>query len=115
MQTRVLSSTTMIGDKVRNNEGDELGTVEEIVVDLDEGEVAYVVLAAGGFLGMGEKFFALPWDAVTVDTDAHEFLVPIAKETLENAPGFDKDNWPDFADREYSALIYRHYGFEPRW
>jgi len=110
-----LSAGTLKGDDIRNSEGDALGTLEEIVIDTDAGRVAYGVLAAGGFLGMGEKFFAIPWDMVTVDTDNHELVVDLDKKTLEDAPGFDKDNWPDTTDMSWVVDVYRYYGREPYW
>jgi len=110
-----LSAATLKGDDIRNPAGDALGTLEEIIIDTDAGRVAYGVLAAGGFLGMGEKFFAIPWDLLTVDTDNHELVVDLDKEMLEEAPGFDKDNWPDTTDMSWVVDVYRYYGREPYW
>jgi len=115
MQPTSLSASTLKGDKVRNPQGDDLGHLEEIVIDLDGGRVSYAVLASGGFLGLGDKFFAIPWDMLTVDTDNHELILDVPKETLENAPGFDKDNWPDAHDRSWMVDVYRYYGREPYW
>ena len=94
---RVLSATTMIGDKVVNPDGEELGTLKELMIDLDEGRVNYAVLSFGGFLGMGDKLFAIPWQALTLNAEKHNFILNVDKEQLENAPGFDKDNWPQSA------------------
>ncbi len=110
-----LSAGTLTGDKIRNPHGDQLGHLEEIVIDLDNGRVAYAVLAAGGFLGLGEKFFALPWDLITVDTETHELVVDLDQELLETAPGFDKDNWPATHDNSWLSDVYRFYGREPYW
>lgn len=115
MTTKALSASTITGDDVRNTDGEKLGNLEEIVIDLDGGRVSYAVLAAGGFLGLGDKFFAIPWDLLTVDTDAHEVVVDVSKELLENAPGFDKDNWPEIDDRNWIGDVYRYYGREPYW
>jgi len=65
----VLSASTLSGDTVRNAAGDDLGSVKEIMVDIPSGRVAYAVLSFGGFLGMGDKLFAVPWSALTVDED----------------------------------------------
>ena len=92
--TNVLSASTLIGDTIRNRQGEELGSLEEIMIDLDSGRVAYAVLSFGGFLGLGDKYFAIPWQALFVDTEKEEIVLDISKEKLENAPGFDKDNWP---------------------
>jgi sporulation protein YlmC with PRC-barrel domain len=113
--TRALSASTITGDPVKNANGDDLGNIEEIVIDLDSGRVAYAVLAAGGFLGLGEKFFAIPWDMVTVDLDNKEVVLDLEKELLEKAPGFDKDNWPEASDRTYLSDVYRYYERTPYW
>lgn len=115
METMALSAGTLKGDKARNPEGEELGQIEEIVIDLNRGRVAYVVLASGGFLGMGDKYFAVPWDMLTVDTENKEVVVNVAKEVLEQAPGFDKDNWPDPSDHTWLSDMYTHYGSDPYW
>lgn len=115
MQPTALSASTMTGDKVRNPDGDDLGHLEEIVIDLEGGRVSYAVLASGGFLGLGDKFFAVPWDLLSVDTDNEEMILDVSKETIENAPGFDKDNWPDSNDRSWVVDVYRYYGRTPYW
>jgi len=87
------------------------------MIDLDEGRIAYVVLSFGGFLGMGNKLFAIPWEALILDTDQHVFILNVDRERLENAPGFDKDNWPDNAKYEAGWLfdVYEYYGYLPYW
>jgi sporulation protein YlmC with PRC-barrel domain len=114
---RVLSATTIIGDKVVNTAGEQLGTIKELMIDLDGGLIAYAVLSFGGILGMGDKLFAIPWEAFTIDTDNHTFILNVDKEVLENAPGFDKDNWPDNAKYEAGWLlgVYEYYGYSPYW
>jgi sporulation protein YlmC with PRC-barrel domain len=114
---RVLSATTIIGDKVINTAGEQLGTIKELMIDLDGGLIAYAVLSFGGILGMGDKLFAIPWEAFTIDTDNRTFILNVDKEVLENAPGFDKDNWPDNAKYEAGWLlgVYEYYGYSPYW
>jgi sporulation protein YlmC with PRC-barrel domain len=111
----VLSAGTLTGDTVRNQEGEELGKLEEIMIDLDEGRVAYAVLSFGGFMGMGNKLFAIPWEALTVDTANKEIVLNVQKEILDNAPGFDKDNWPQTGDRQWLVDVYSYYGYDPYW
>jgi len=111
---KVLSATTLIGDDVVNSKGEDLGSIEELMIDLDEGRVAYAVLSFGGFLGLGDKYFAIPWDALTVDTVNERFILNVHKDTLKDAPGFDKDNWPEVTP-DYAMRIYSYYGFEPYW
>jgi sporulation protein YlmC with PRC-barrel domain len=112
---RVLSAGSLAGDRVRNNAGEDLGKIEELMIDIHSGRVAYAVLSFGGFLGMGNKLFAVPWHALAVDLDNHEFVLDVSRETLENAPGFDKSDWPDMANPDWGAQIHKHYGRTPYW
>jgi sporulation protein YlmC with PRC-barrel domain len=115
MEIQSLSASTITGDLVRNPDGDKLGHIEELVIDLEDGRVNYAVLSSGGFLGVGDKLFAIPWDMISVDTERKEIVLDLSKEALESAPGFDKDNWPDIHDRTWVGEVYRHYGREPYW
>lgn len=112
---RILSTSTLAGDKVRNLSGEDLGKIEDIMLDVSAARVAYAVLSFGGFLGMGDKLFAIPWQALSLDTENKCFVLDVPKSQLENAPGFDKDNWPDMADRTWGSEIYAHYGHQPYW
>src|SRR6266545_1040910 len=87
----VMDAGTLIGDKVVNAQGESLGEIEAIMLDVESGRIAYAVLSFGGFLGMGTKLFALPWSALTLDTDEKQFILDFPKDKLENAPGFDKN------------------------
>ena len=116
---QVLSATTIVGDKVLNTAGEQLGNIKDLMIDLDDGQIAYAVLSFGGFLGMGDKLFAIPWEALTLDLDTadHAFILDMDKEVLKNAPGFDKDDWPGTAEYEAGWLldIYEYYGYSPYW
>jgi sporulation protein YlmC with PRC-barrel domain len=111
----VLSAGTVTGDKVVNPAGDELGKIEEIMLDIEGDRVAYAVLSFGGFLGIGDKHFAVPWKSLKLDAKNERFVLNESKERLENAPGFDKDKWPDFADRSFGAKIYDYYNVPTYW
>jgi len=100
---------------VVNYQGEDLGKIEEIMIDLDRGRVAYVVLSFGGFLGVGDKLFAIPWQAFSVDTTQKRLVLNADKELLEKAPGFDKNNWPDMADLSLGSTLYGYYGYKPYW
>jgi sporulation protein YlmC with PRC-barrel domain len=112
---RVLSASTLEGDSVRNSAGDDLGKVDEIMIDIPTGRVAYAVISFGGFLRMGNKLFAVPWSVLKLDEDEKRFILDVDKKTLENAPGFDKDNWPDMADETWRSQLYSYYGATPYW
>jgi sporulation protein YlmC with PRC-barrel domain len=90
-----LTASSVIGDKVYNHLDEDLGDIKEIMLDISNGSVEYVVLEYGGFLGMGSKFFAIPFGAFEIDTKRHAFILRQTKDVLEKAPGFDKDHWPE--------------------
>src|ERR1035438_6401807 len=99
----VLAADTLTGDKVVNRQKEDLGTIEHLMIDVEQGRIAYAVLSFGGFLGMGDKLFAIPWSALAVDTVERQFILNVDKKLLERAPGFDKDHWPNMADRTWGA------------
>lgn len=104
-----LSANTLKGNKVRNPKGENLGTVEDFVLDTSTGEVSYAVLSFGGVMGLGDKLFAVPLQAMQTDTEHHEFILDESKERLERAPGFDKDHWPDTADDKWHQQVRTYY------
>ena len=105
---KVLSASTLKNEKVVNAAGEDLGKMAEYLIDLQSGRIAYCVLSFGGVLGMGDKLFAVPWSALTLDTEKKCFVLNVDKEHLKNAPGFDKDNWPDMGTPvKLAATAYR--------
>lgn len=113
----VISAGTVKGDKIRNAKGEDLGDLKELMIDTDTGRIAYAVISFGGFLGLGDKLFAVPWEALTLDTENHAFILNVSKEKLENAPGFEKDNWPSTVEYKSGWLVdvYQFYGHRPYW
>lgn len=106
-----LRSSELIGLNVKNSQGQDLGEVEDFVIDVKDGRVAYLALSFGGFLGIGDKLFAVPFDQVKFHhgTDETYVMYDISKERLANAPGFDSDNWPDLNDPQWRKRIDDHY------
>ena len=92
---KFLTASSVIGDKVFNHAEERLGTIKDIMLDLTGGTIEYFVIEMGGFLGIGEKFFAVPSTLLRVDPANERFILNQNKETLQNAPGFDKDHWPE--------------------
>lgn len=111
----VLAAETLQGDDVINQQGEKLGSIEDIMLDVRSGKVAYAVLSFGGILGMGDKLFAIPWAALTLDADRKCFVLDVPKDRLQNAPGFDKDHWPSMADQSWATQVYSYYNQEPYW
>lgn len=111
----ILSATSLIGDDVVNSAGEDLGKVEDFMLDLEHGRIRYTVLSFGGFLGMGDKLFAIPPERLRIDTENHRMVLDMDRERLERAPGFDKDDWPDTGDNVWQTEVYEFYGSTPYW
>lgn len=115
LEPRVLAADTLTGEKVVNLQQEDLGKIEHLMIDLGTGRIAYAVLSFGGFLGMGDKLFAIPWSALALDTLEKQFILNVDKELLKHAPGFDKDHWPNMADHAWGAKMFTYYGATPYW
>jgi sporulation protein YlmC with PRC-barrel domain len=101
---KVLTASILKGDKVTNTKGEDLGTVEEIMLDLEHGRIAYVVLSFGRVNWMpNDKLFAVPWDALSISFHDKKFILNVSKETLKSAPGFNRNKWPEVADFSWLA------------
>lgn len=112
---RVLSAEKIIGNQVVNAKGEQLGTIKDLVIDLDDAQIAYAVLSFGGFMGLGDKLFAIPLEALIFDAQTETAVLDVTREVLKNAPGFDKDRWPASAQYEAGWLLdmYEYYGYSP--
>lgn len=104
-----LSATSLNGTGVRNAQGEDLGKVEDLMINTTTGAVDYAVMSFGGFLGIGDKLFAVPLQALRVDTKDEALILDETKERLEKAPGFNKDNWPNHADNKWSNEVRSYY------
>ena len=112
---KVLSTSSLNGTHIHNPDGEHLGELKEIMLDSETGNVAYAVLSFGGFLGLGNKLFAIPWSILTVDLDNEVIIADLDKEMLKDAPGFDKDNWPMTPEPEWLDSVYSYYNAVPYW
>jgi sporulation protein YlmC with PRC-barrel domain len=106
----LMGADTLIGDDVYNHKDEDLGDIKEIMLDMRTGQIAYAVLSFGGIMGMGEKLFAVPWQSLRLDTANKRFVLDVEKDRLQNAPGFDKDHWPDMSDQNWTSQINTFYG-----
>ena len=103
----VLKASDLLGMNVEGIDGKKLGDIKDLVIDPEEGAVEYAVLEFGGFAGIGDKYFAVPWEALHLDHTNKKLSLDVHKKDLKNAPGFDKNNWPDLGLSE--VLIYEFY------
>jgi sporulation protein YlmC with PRC-barrel domain len=112
----VVTASKIIGETVVNRQGENVGKIQELVIDAGKNRIAYAVLSFGGFLGMGTKLFAMPWEAFEFSTEENKLVLNVDKEKLKAAPGFEKDdNWPDFSDTLWGESIYNYYDYSPPW
>ncbi len=107
---RLMGADTLIGNSVVNSVEEDLGDIKEIMLNVATGQISYAVLSFGNFLGMGGKLFAVPWSVLTLDTVNKRFILDADKESLKDAPGFDKDDWPDMADANWAKNLHSFYG-----
>jgi hypothetical protein len=107
---RVLSAAKLTGSRIRNAAHEPLGTLEEIMIDVPSGRVAFAIFAFGGVLGIGSKLFAVPWEGLTYDEPSREFILDVDRSLFETAPGIDPSHWPDMSDPAWEADLYRFYG-----
>jgi sporulation protein YlmC with PRC-barrel domain len=106
----LMGADTLLGNDVYNGAGENLGTIKEFMIDMTGGRIAYAVLSFGGFLGMGDRLFAVPWQALKLDTANKRFTLNVGKDKLKTAPGFDKDHWPSMADQAWATDVHAFYG-----
>jgi sporulation protein YlmC with PRC-barrel domain len=108
-------SSKIAGMTVKNSRNQDLGQIEDLVID-DRGHVRYAAISFGGFLGFNNKYFAVPWKALKIKHDAgssaHYVELNVTKESLEQAPGFPSDKWPDFANTEMNKKIEAYWNRE---
>ena len=103
----VLKASDLIGMNVQGTDGKKLGDIKDLVIDPEDGGVQYAVLDFGGFAGIGDKYFAVPFEALQLDKTNKKLSLDIHKKDLKDAPGFDKNNWPDLNLQQ--VVIYEFY------
>ena len=106
---RLISSDRVEGTAVYSAKGEKIGTIDHLMIGERSGRVEYAVMSFGGFLGMGESYHPLPWEALDYDTDKDGYVVDVDKERLQQAPSYGEDQRPDY-DRDYGQAIYSYYG-----
>jgi sporulation protein YlmC with PRC-barrel domain len=114
MSGRVWRATKLVNANVKDAKGEKIGEIDDLVIDKNEGSVAYGVLSFGGFLDIGDKLFAVPFAALVRTDDEEVVVLNVTKEQLQAAPSFGKDKWPDFT-REYGTTVHEYYKTPPYW
>jgi len=116
--SHTLRTSDIIGLAVKNKNHEDVGKIDDLVIDMKTGEVRYIALSYGGLAGIGSKLFAVPWQSMTFmygepnKANSRHFMFDVTKEQLENAPGFDSSHWPNVGDTKWSSSIDKHYKIE---
>lgn len=110
MKSRIISSSTITGQNVYNMEDENIGDIKDLMINLNNSKVEYAVISFGGFMGIGNKLFAMPLKVFQFSDNDDTIRLDISKEKLENAPSFDKDNWPKTSDNDFIDSVNNHYG-----
>jgi sporulation protein YlmC with PRC-barrel domain len=107
----VYRASQITGMPVMNREKEDLGKIDDLVLDLQSGEIRYAALSFGGVLGLGDKLFAIPWHALKLrnEADKNFFVLQVDPERLKTAPGFDQDHWPNTADPKWNVETHKHF------
>ena len=112
---RLISADKVEGTVVRNLDGEKLGSIDNVMIDKYSGKVAYAVMSFGGFLGMGNRYHALPWNVLKYDTNLGSYVVDLDKRTLENAPSYDASERVDWEDETWGRKVHDYYKVPPYW
>jgi sporulation protein YlmC with PRC-barrel domain len=111
----IMAAEALSGNAVYNMQGERLGDIEAIMLDVVSGTVAYAVVRTGGFMGIGVRLLAIPWPALQLDTDDHTFWLDMDAERLAAAPGFDRNHWPAMTDTQWAWEVHAFFGQRPYW
>ena len=114
--TRLISSDKVEGTAVRRSNGDKVGTIGHVMLDKLSGRIAYAVMSFGGFLGMGEEYYALPWSALRYNENLDAYELNVTDDQLRNAPTASSDFFhTGVTDRQWEDNIHQHYRAAPYW
>ncbi|HUG66259.1 MAG TPA: PRC-barrel domain-containing protein [Pirellulaceae bacterium] len=110
-------ASKLIGMNIQNELGKSVGEVNDMVLDASTGKVRYLAVTYGGFLGLGNKMFAVPYEAFTCRPDTNDrdetiLVLNVTQQQLDGAAGFDEDHWPDFGDTKYTNELDKRYGVD---
>lgn len=112
---QLIAATRVNGTYVYNHQDENIGTIEDVMLDKQSGRVAYAIMSFGGFLGMGERYHPLPWSTLRYDTAKGGYVVDLSKEVLEGAPSYARDEDPNWDDRRFGESVHDYYKAKPYW
>jgi sporulation protein YlmC with PRC-barrel domain len=112
---RLIGATQVQGTAVYNTAGEKFGSIEDVMIDKISGRIAYAVLSFGGFLGVGGRYYPLPWEKLTYDKAQGGYVVDVDRATLEGAPSYADEQAASWDDQAWGKQVYEHYGARPYW
>lgn len=112
-----IRASQLMGANIQNAAGEDVGEISDVVIDAGRGKVSYAAVTYGGFMGIGDKMFAVPWEAFRTvrdadDADDYHLVLDVTPEKMEGATGFDQDSWPNFADKGFTSELDKRYGIK---
>ncbi|MDR7032627.1 PRC-barrel domain-containing protein [Mesorhizobium sp. BE184] len=113
--TEAISASRVIGTSVYNTEGDSIGSIEDVMLDKLSNGIMFAVIGFGGFLGIGEKYHAIPWSSLDYDGDKGGYVVPYSKEQLKAAPAYSIKELTTADGETARNASYEYYGVQPYW
>ena len=121
MPTATGHTTAILASKVRgtpvyNKEGEEIGAVEDIVLDKSSNNIMFAVLGSGGMLGLGEKYRPIPWSILDYDPNKGGYVVPLSKDVMEKAPAYRmEDLTKDEGEEAIRSEAFSYYHAPTYW
>ena len=112
---KLIGANQVQGTTVYNTSSEKLGSVADVMIDKESGRIAYAVLSFGGFLGIGDRYYPLPWEKLRYDTELGGYIVDVDRETLEGAPSYSDDAAASWNDDAWGRNVYAYYGVHPYW
>lgn len=105
----------LVGEPVANPAGEELGSIEEIMIDANDGVIAYAVLSFNDAYERHDRLFAIPWRSLRHEPESGRFILDADRDKLVAAPGFERGSWPRMGDRGWAEEIHQYFGQVPYW
>lgn len=111
-RTTSVSLERLLDEEVRDAEGHDIGKVEDLILDTDSGSIDFAIVEFGGFLGINSRYHLIPWPALKVDAERHNFVMDVTKARVDQAPWFDRRHVPATDDSDYLDSVFQYWGFD---
>src|ERR1700761_5512236 len=112
---RLVAVKRVLGTNVYNAALENLGSIDDVMIDKATARIAYAILSFGGFLGIGDRSYPLPWEKLEYNKELGGYVVDVDRETLEGAPSYTDDATASWDDEAWARDVYAHYGVHPFW